>query len=77
MKDKTERRKILMRVLMWSSVAYFISALPCILARAQGVNLPFIPQYIPEISISVVVSSLVLIGCSYVSLPRKHSRRKK
>jgi len=70
MKIRLPRRKILYRVLLWSSAAYFISVFPCIFARVHGVNLPFIPQYIPEASISFVVGSLVLIGCTYVSFRR-------
>jgi hypothetical protein len=70
MRIRLPRREILYRVLLWSSAVYLIAVLPCIFARAYGVNLPFIPQYIPEASISVVVSSLVLIGCSYVSFCR-------
>jgi len=65
MKDKIRRRKIFMRVLLWSSVSAIASAMGYSLAFTRGISIPYMLRYIPEISVGVIVGSLIVIGCSY------------
>ena len=67
MRDKIKRRKIFTRILIASSVSAIAAAFGCSFALAYGIHLPFIPRYVPEISFGLIVTSLIVIGCSYVS----------
>ena len=65
MKDKIARRKIFMRVLLWSSVSAIASAMGYSLAFARGISIPYMLRYLPEISVGLIVGSLIVIWCSY------------
>ena len=73
MKDRIRRRKIFTRILIASSVSAIAAAFGCSFALAYGIRLPFIPRYVPEISFGLIVTSLIVIGCSY--MPSRGEKR--
>lgn len=69
MKDKVERRKIFMRVLLWSAVGTITCAICHPLTSAYGIYLPFLPT-LTQVGSSLVIGSMVAVFYSYVPFRR-------